>query len=525
MKKKLILLAVAAVLAVTANAYDFMAEGFAYDVIDNKSVKVVSYEEGHDLIDIPQTVIHDGSTFIVREIGVNAFMEYSVDIPIVKVVIPFTITRIGNDAFCERNGWDLIIPNTLVGEVYAFDNCGINSLTIIGKGNFPECFSTGAYFASGIQTTKELTIGSEISSTGNIECKPLLVRCYSEIPPNLNANTFASYDGELHVPASAASAYFTADYWQNFTNMQFDANDKVLLNKTEVSMSQWDELTLIATTGSTAAVLAWSTTNPRVATVSDDGVVTAVAAGECDIFASLADNPAVYASCHISAAYPEITLALDKNEAEVNLGDGLLLNAIITPDNTGLAPTWTSSDESVAIVDADGVVTAVGEGECDITASLLDKTATCHVTVTGTVSITLDMLTATITPNEILTVYPTCTPDVEVDFTVSSSDTSVAIARIINRSIASAFGAPALAITKAIQIMGIKDGTATITVGSVNGKATPATIEVTVQAVSGVEDINVDNNGSQRRYNVFGQPVGKDYKGIVIEDGKKLIVR
>ena len=180
----------------------------------------------------------------------------------------------------------------------------------------------------------------------------------------------------------------------------------------------------------------------------------------------------------------------------------------------------------MATVDANGVVSAVGEGECDITATVLDQTATCHVTVSGTVTITLSMDNATIQPKEILTVYPTCTPDVPVDFTVSSSDPTVAFARVIDRpASAPAMGAPALASTKAIQIVGIKDGTATVTVGSADGKAEPATCDVTVATVTGIEDINVDNSGKHQRYNVLGQPVDDTYRGIVIEDGKKVLVQ
>ena len=42
---------------------------------------------------------------------------------------------------------------------------------------------------------------------------------------------------------------------------------------------------------------------------------------------------------------------------------------------------------------------------------------------------------------------------------------------------------------------------------------------------TGVEDINVPTAKSGKRYNIMGQPVSNDYKGIVIEDGKKIIVR
>lgn len=40
-----------------------------------------------------------------------------------------------------------------------------------------------------------------------------------------------------------------------------------------------------------------------------------------------------------------------------------------------------------------------------------------------------------------------------------------------------------------------------------------------------VVDLNIDTPKSGLRYNLMGQPVGKDYKGIVVEDGKKLVVR
>ena len=40
-----------------------------------------------------------------------------------------------------------------------------------------------------------------------------------------------------------------------------------------------------------------------------------------------------------------------------------------------------------------------------------------------------------------------------------------------------------------------------------------------------ITDINVDNNGSTQRYNILGQPVDSNYRGIVIEKGKKILVK
>lgn len=57
--------------------------------------------------------------------------------------------------------------------------------------------------------------------------------------------------------------------------------------------------------------------------------------------------------------------------------------------------------------------------------------------------------------------------------------------------------------------------------------AAPVTVNATFKesTVTGLIDLDAAQPNSGQRYNLMGQPVGKDYKGIVIEDGKKMIVR
>lgn len=75
-------------------------------------------------------------------------------------------------------------------------------------------------------------------------------------------------------------------------------------------------------------------------------------------------------------------VALDKTSAELQVGKTLTLTATVTPDNaTDKAVAWTSSNDAVATVDANGVVTAKAEGTATITATAGGKTATCTVTV------------------------------------------------------------------------------------------------------------------------------------------------
>lgn len=114
-------------------------------------------------------------------------------------------------------------------------------------------------------------------------------------------------------------------------------------------------------------VLVWTSSDEAVATVDAEGSVTAVAPGEAEITAASEDGK-LTASCRVTVgvsvtgiAAPE-TLELQIGETETaNLG------AAVLPDNaTNATLTYKSSNEAVATVGADGTVTAVGAGECEI---------------------------------------------------------------------------------------------------------------------------------------------------------------
>ena len=77
-------------------------------------------------------------------------------------------------------------------------------------------------------------------------------------------------------------------------------------------------------------------------------------------------------------------ITLDK-ETAVMEGETLQLTATTAP--AGYAVKWTSSNEAIATVDANGVVTAVGGGRVTITASMAGKQASCEVLVPGAATI------------------------------------------------------------------------------------------------------------------------------------------
>ena len=79
---------------------------------------------------------------------------------------------------------------------------------------------------------------------------------------------------------------------------------------------------------------------------------------------------------------PVSSIELSQTSVQLRVGESVTLIATVKPDDaTDKTVKWTSLNEKVAKVDANGVVTALLEGNVLITASSGDKTATCSVTV------------------------------------------------------------------------------------------------------------------------------------------------
>lgn len=127
-------------------------------------------------------------------------------------------------------------------------------------------------------------------------------------------------------------------------------------------------------------------------------------------------------------------ITLSQTSLTMNSGTTAQLMATLTPEGSFGSVTWTSSDESVAIVDDNGVVTAVAGGICTITATAGGslKTATCSVTVKQLVtSIVLSQTTAVLELDGYVRLTATVLPDNAANKNVvwSSSDESIAPVR------------------------------------------------------------------------------------------------
>lgn len=130
--------------------------------------------------------------------------------------------------------------------------------------------------------------------------------------------------------------------------------------------------------------VSWVTGNPKVATVSSDGLVQAVGKGEALITVRTFDGN-MTATCNVNVYVSVDGLTLEPAQLTLKIGSEYELNATITPsDASNKNIVWTSGDPSVASVDGNGKLTALKIGETVITATAEDggHSAECEVTVT-----------------------------------------------------------------------------------------------------------------------------------------------
>lgn len=102
-----------------------------------------------------------------------------------------------------------------------------------------------------------------------------------------------------------------------------------------------------------------------------------------DTDANIVPPQAVNGSITLKAKTVAVTsVAVSPTSLNLEVGQTGTLTATVKPDNaTNKTVTWTTSNDKVATVDNNGVVTAVGKGTATITAAAGGKTATCTVTV------------------------------------------------------------------------------------------------------------------------------------------------
>lgn len=179
-------------------------------------------------------------------------------------------------------------------------------------------------------------------------------------------------------------------------NVSLNKNDLALTSKGQ----SYQLSASVAPSNASNKSVKWTSGNPKVATVSSSGKVTAVANGNTTITATAADGSGKKDICAVTVNIPKPAdptptptpsvvkvNSVSLNQSSLSLtkkGQTAQLSASVSPSNaTNKSINWSSSNSNVATV-SNGVVTAVGNGSATITATAADgsgKRASCSVTV------------------------------------------------------------------------------------------------------------------------------------------------
>ena len=243
----------------------------------------------------------------------------------------------------------------------------------------------------------------------------------------------------------------------------------------EESMSIGQEKALkLQFNGITKEAVSLASSKDNIVKVLDQNNLTvkALAVGQATITATLpasGSQPKLTATCVVTVTKGVESITLNKSALTLWRGDSEKLSATVLPEDlSNREVTWACEPATVATVDNDGTVHAVGAGQATITATtkaMPSKSATCALTVNIKVDgLVLDKTNMTLKVGESQTITATVTPEGLPDKSVTWESDHADIASVVDGT-----------------VKGLKPGMATITVTTVAEPKVSKTCTVTVE--------------------------------------------
>lgn len=240
----------------------------------------------------------------------------------------------------------------------------------------------------------------------------------------------------------------------------------------------------------------WTVSDPDVASINEDGLLTTKKEGNVFVIAKIADskvgpNPLnASVSVHITKNSPATSITLDPHSLVMKAGEKKELNVTVLPVNNTEELRWSSDNENVATVTKAGEVTAVSDGVATITCSNFAGTIsdTCTVNVsTPANAITLSTQEKAMKTGETLNLTAALSPGGSADIIEwSSSDSTVVSITNPTEGVAGN--------TSAVTITALKAGKAEVTA---KARTTGLTAKCTI-SVTGDGDKSDDGAGKEK---------------------------
>ena len=320
----------------------------------------------------------------LRTVEYNAFRNCDA---LTEVALQEGVTTIGNNAFYDCDGLETIaIPNSvtsigtsLLSGCEKLKNVTLGTgITQIPASMFYQCpklesialpyrvTSIGDSAFANSTSFKSITIPRSVTTFGsNIFSYPAKLTIYGV--SGTKAETYAGEIGATFVPIDKPATSATLDK----TMLTLNKGSSTKLNLSVQPVDFTDEVN-------------WKSANTSVVTVAADGTVKAVGVGTTTIKVTVGNASA---SCKVTVVQPVTSISLNKASLSMEALSTYQLTATAYPNDAyDKSVKWESSDNSVATVSENGLVTAVGKGTATIKATstaVSSVSRSCTVTVTN----------------------------------------------------------------------------------------------------------------------------------------------
>ena len=345
----------------------------------------------NSVIDIRESAFNDCDSLTeilwgtkVKNISQYAFYDCDA---LREIVVPDSAITIGNSAFYDCDALTTItIPDSVSSlGTKVFYDCDLLTDVTLGTGITSIPTSTFEH-CDVLESIKLPYRTASIGATAFKDCVKFTSITIPRATTTIDSTAF-SYPAQMTIygVSGTYAETFATENDITFVNQEVNATE-VSLNNTTLELNKGATATLVmsVTPADFTDEVVWKSTDTDVVTITDAGLVTAKAVGTATIKVTVGN---VSATCKVTVVQPVTSISLNKTSLTLEALDTYQLKTTISPstaNNQTIA--WSSSDESVASVDENGLVTAHKKGSATITVAAQDGsgvTKSCTVTVSN----------------------------------------------------------------------------------------------------------------------------------------------
>ncbi|MBO4493328.1 MAG: D-alanyl-D-alanine carboxypeptidase family protein [Ruminococcus sp.] len=349
--------------------------------------------------------------------------------------------------------------------------------------------TTAAAATTSTHSTVSATLTTDSATTSTTPISTTATSTTSEVATSsvtvsvtAEASTNVSVTGTTSAPATSADTTLsltTVVTTETTTAITADPNkvSAIKLSKTEISLNVGEgDISMVTMLPATAdKTEKWKSSDESIATVNFEGWISAVSEGICTVTVQSASNPEITADIKVTVTDPTRVRELKLNKSEMIIptgGQDLAIVSMLPANAVNKGEIWISSDEDVATVSKEGLISGIAPGSCIVTViskSNPDVKAEIKVKVTDPkqplgIKLTkyeMDILAGTLDISFVNTLPDTAVPITEVWV---SSDPGVA------------------SVDRWGNVYGVSEGSCIITVSSMDNPDIRADIQVKVHS-------------------------------------------